>query len=326
MKRTIWRLLAIALALTFALGCALAEDAPEIDAEALYREGKEASDAGDYAVALEKLTPAAEAGYAPAQYYLGSMYQDASGVERDVERAIDLFTKSADQGYEPAMSAMALMYQIGEVVEQDYAKALEWWKRAALQATIDNDDPELARMLRVSVLEMYRQGLGTEPDMEAAQEWYEGVMKASPDYVDHDDPMGVLTNVEAVEMAQSRMNQVGYDCGREDGVADEQTGAMLTQFQRDKGLTVTGTLTRETALKLYDVAYRVTDSGRIQSAQSALNSLGYDCGTPDGIAGKKTEAALTQFQRDKGLTVSGMLTPETADALDALAGADDTQS
>lgn len=48
----------------------------------------------------------------------------------------------------------------------------------------------------------------------------------------------------------------------------------------------------------------------IARAQQALNDLGYDCGTPDGSLGKKSQAAIRQYQTDKGLTITGTVTYE----------------
>ncbi len=55
----------------------------------------------------------------------------------------------------------------------------------------------------------------------------------------------------------------------------------------------------------------ITEKEQIRIVQEMLNQLGYDCGTPDGIAGKKTQAAVTQFQRDSGLTETGTINAET---------------
>jgi len=54
-----------------------------------------------------------------------------------------------------------------------------------------------------------------------------------------------------------------------------------------------------------------TDKASVKNVQSALNKAGYACGTPDGIAGKKTKAAVTQYQTDKGLNITGTITHET---------------
>lgn len=58
-----------------------------------------------------------------------------------------------------------------------------------------------------------------------------------------------------------------------------------------------------------------TKSDDIKKAQEKLNELGYDCGKADGIMGKKTKAALKEFQKDKGLEVDGILGPKTKKAL-----------
>nr|WP_239520857.1 lytic murein transglycosylase [Pseudooceanicola aestuarii] len=44
--------------------------------------------------------------------------------------------------------------------------------------------------------------------------------------------------------------------------------------------------------------------------QQRLNAAGFDAGTPDGVLGKKTEAAIRAFQRARGLPVTG--TPSAA--------------
>lgn len=51
----------------------------------------------------------------------------------------------------------------------------------------------------------------------------------------------------------------------------------------------------------------VVDKETTKRIQEYLNANGYDCGTPDGIAGKKTRAMLKQFQEDHGLYASGYI-------------------
>ena len=38
-------------------------------------------------------------------------------------------------------------------------------------------------------------------------------------------------------------------------------------------------------------------SGNLKQIQEGLNWLGYNSGTPDGVAGKKTKAAITELQK-----------------------------
>lgn len=64
-----------------------------------------------------------------------------------------------------------------------------------------------------------------------------------------------------------------------------------------------------------------TDKDTVKKVQQALNDAGYECGTPDGIAGKKTAAAITQYRTDKGLEVSDTIDDALLEAM-GLAEAD----
>ena len=43
----------------------------------------------------------------------------------------------------------------------------------------------------------------------------------------------------------------------------------------------------------------------IEAMQRALNALGFDAGKPDGLAGRKTRAALKAFQKERGQPADG---------------------
>jgi len=49
----------------------------------------------------------------------------------------------------------------------------------------------------------------------------------------------------------------------------------------------------------------------IEQVQERLNRLGYDCGAADGIVGIRTLAAVRRFQKEYGLTVDGVIGPQT---------------
>jgi hypothetical protein len=50
-------------------------------------------------------------------------------------------------------------------------------------------------------------------------------------------------------------------------------------------------------------------------AQKTLRSVGYDPGATDGIMRFETASALSAFQRERGLSVTGQANPETLAAL-----------
>lgn len=55
----------------------------------------------------------------------------------------------------------------------------------------------------------------------------------------------------------------------------------------------------------------------VRAAQQHLARLGYDVGKPDGVAGRKTKAAVRAFQERAGLPVDGLVTPALVAALAA---------
>ena len=57
------------------------------------------------------------------------------------------------------------------------------------------------------------------------------------------------------------------------------------------------------------------DATTIRIVQQALNEAGYNCGTPDGLAGGKTTEAITAYQTAKGITVNGLVTDELLQSL-----------
>jgi sulfite reductase alpha subunit-like flavoprotein len=53
----------------------------------------------------------------------------------------------------------------------------------------------------------------------------------------------------------------------------------------------------------------------VRSIQLALKSLGFEPGTIDGIWGRNTSTAVREFQVNKGLTPTGIVDPQTEQAI-----------
>lgn len=67
-----------------------------------YDEGMKAFGAGNYALAVEELTTAANAGNGDAAYQLGEMYENGIGVAANTETAISWYQKAASKGNKKA--------------------------------------------------------------------------------------------------------------------------------------------------------------------------------------------------------------------------------
>ena len=63
-----------------------------------------------------------------------------------------------------------------------------------------------------------------------------------------------------------------------------------------------------------------SDRDTVSKVQQALNDAGYDCGTPDGMAGNKTYAAIESFYRDKGYAGSIAIDDALLERLGLVAG------
>jgi TPR repeat protein len=81
---------------------------------------------GDYVTAFKLLQPLADNGIASAQYFLGVMYDEGSGVPRDRVQAAVWLRKAAEQDNGGAQFKLAFMYLTGDGVPQDLVLAYMW--------------------------------------------------------------------------------------------------------------------------------------------------------------------------------------------------------
>lgn len=72
-----------------------------------------------------------------AYYFLGRMYVEGAGVEKDVDQGVKYIMKSAELGFPDAMFYLGNQFYWGNQLEQDYEKAFEYLKSAAEAGNID---------------------------------------------------------------------------------------------------------------------------------------------------------------------------------------------
>lgn len=363
MKRIIRKLLASAMAVALIFGCAGAEGS--VDAEGLFQEGLSAYNKNDYAEALEKLTPAATAGYAPAQCYLGSLYFDGNGVERNREEGVAWWTRAAEQGDALAQSNLGFAYAEGIGAKRDREQSVKWYMKAAegdeansaftleeLEEISEDSklDQDCAQVLgwflsahgqgdadaQYNLAMAYMGGVFVDRDYALARKWLEraadqgsamaqaglaampteGAMEeaSQTEGGGHADAAALQEQLgdngaspDEGEAAEAEDSADAEEAGDEEEASDDEEAE---EFEEDKGFEAPGEA--EEIEEDAGSTEEITAMAAIKVAQEELNKLGYDCGAPDGIAGKKTRSAITQFQRDNGLTVTGTLDAETA--------------
>ena len=102
-----------------------------------FQKGLTAYNSGDYATALREWEPLAKQEYASAQYNLGQMYNQGTGVLQDYKTAVKWYRLAAEQGNATAQHNLGFMYKNGQGVLRDYKTAVKWYKLSAKQGYAD---------------------------------------------------------------------------------------------------------------------------------------------------------------------------------------------
>jgi peptidoglycan hydrolase-like protein with peptidoglycan-binding domain len=156
----------------------------------------------------------------------------------------------------------------------------------------------------------------------------------------------------------------GFDVGPMDGKPSEKTRVAISDYQKAQGLPVTGVATDEllrhillgaslqtgvatgSVTKIASAAAKpkaptvdgakskqATAEGAkskldatVKSVQQTLADLGYAPGPVDGAVGEATTRAISTFQRDRKMAVTGRITPELLRELKRVTGRDLTKT
>ncbi len=81
---------------------------------------------GDYATALNEWMPLAKQGDVRAQFNLGLMYYNGTGITQNYKTAMKWYTLAAEQGHARAQNNLSVVYLQGEGVTENYIKAHMW--------------------------------------------------------------------------------------------------------------------------------------------------------------------------------------------------------
>ncbi|CAO5250818.1 N-acetylmuramoyl-L-alanine amidase [Frankia sp. AgKG'84/4] len=104
---------------------------------------------------------------------------------------------------------------------------------------------------------------------------------------------------------------------------DRDLDNALRAFQQSRGLSVDGILGPDTARALEEARHNLGDrllylsaahpfvGDDVAALQERLSNMGFDVGRTDGIFGPRTESAVRDFQRNRGLETDGRCGPVT---------------
>ena len=127
---------------------------------------------------------------------------------------------------------------------------------------------------------------------------------------------------------QTRLAALGYFLGREgaDGVFGPHTERAVQTFQQERLLYADGVVGENTWTELVEAGFKPGDrllylripymrGDDVLYLQRRLDELGFDCGPIDGIFSPMLEEAVTEFQRNAGLNVDGIVGESTLERL-----------
>lgn len=139
---------------------------------------------------------------------------------------------------------------------------------------------------------------------------------------DVSDMMEAVSCVFLADMSHTGLyilNQRVLHCSGEVKPDPLTDGRKWAKFAIPKGLYTWTELVKLTKGDFQRMLKKGSQGADVRDMQIMLNSLGYDCGTADGIFGNKTVEAVKAFQNAEGLTVDGIAGTQTLETLAARA-------
>jgi N-acetylmuramoyl-L-alanine amidase len=144
-------------------------------------------------------------------------------------------------------------------------------------------------------------------------------------------PLRTGATGESVRDLQRRLAAAGHVAADNPGVFGPATEAAVRAFQERRGLRVDGICGVETWASLVEAGHRLGDrllylrspmlrGDDVATLQALLGALGFDAGRVDGVFGTDTQHAVTEFQRNAGLTTDGICGPSTVAGLRRVSG------
>ncbi len=252
---------------------------------ARYTEGRNGL-AADQAQAANWYQLAADKGFAPAQYRLGSMYEKGTGVARDIGKAKAFYEQAAGQGNASAMHNLAVLYASGALGQQDYTAAASWFTKAADLGITDS---------QFNLAILFARGNGVAQDLGESYKWFAIAAQGG----DKDATAKRDEVAKAMKSADLEKARAATSAWKPQPLDNKANGIEIPDSWAGNG-TKTSTVDMKKA---------------VRNIQAILNNNGFDAGTPDGEMGAKTTAAIKSFQQSIGQEPTGRINDDTVRAL-----------
>ncbi|MBI4921963.1 MAG: SEL1-like repeat protein [Devosia nanyangense] len=249
----------------------------QFEVAAIFTEGRAVPQ--DYKAAATWYERAAAQGFAPAQYRLGSLYENGNGVAKDLDAARLWYERAAEAGNRMSMHNLAALYAGGQLGKQQFDSAAKWFEEAASRGLTDS---------QFNLGMLYARGLGVPQSLADSYKWFGlAALSGDKDAAKARDDVARSLDAETV----SRL-------------VAEVAAFKPSPIDLPANFAPIGTWSRT-----LDPGETIGARDIVASVQKALGKLGYDVGTSDGIAGKKTSDAIKAFELATGMNEVGLINP-----------------
>lgn len=228
-----------------------------------------------------------------AQYRLAKIYEAGQGVEKNTIMAKDLTERAARAGNRIAMHDLAIYYAYGNGgVDVDMGMAAGWFEKAAERGVVDS---------QFNLAILFENGQGVRPSQSDAYFWY------------------MVASSQGDQAAKARLQALDAIMAPADIEAAKERADNFNPVKINQA--ANGIFKNLPWNKAQESRIASARTAQIKQAQQLLSNIGFEVGTPDGIMGRKTRAAITKFERSNGMAETGQITPALIDKLSVAAGA-----
>jgi localization factor PodJL len=249
----------------------------QFEVAAIYTEGRAVPE--DLKTAAVWYERAASQGFAPAQYRLGNLYEAGKGVDKDLTQARIWYQQAAEAGNRMAMHNLAALYAGGGLGTQQFDAAAKWFEEAANRGMTDS---------QFNLGMLYARGLGVKQDLSASFKWFAlAATRGDGDAAKARDDIAKSLDAATVQR-----------------LIGEVAAWRPVEINLAANFAPIGTW-----MKNFDPGSTIAKVEVVKGVQQVLARLGYDVGTPDGLAGPKTAEAIKAFERGTGMNETGAINP-----------------
>ena len=236
----------------------------------------------DFDEALRWYVQAAAQGFAPAQYRLGTFYERGRSVERSLPQAKVWYKRAAELGNVKAMHNLAVINTAINRDKPDYQFSIYWFKQAAVRNLADS---------QFNLAILYQNGVGVPKNLVESYRWFSLAAR-----------QGDLDAARRRDLLEKKMKKSDLLLAANMLQAWKATPIDVKANEVGlKGVHVTSTLSH---------AHETVQRSRVLTTQILLRKLGYRLQDADGVLNEVTVKAIKKFEKDKGLPITGKVTPD----------------